>query len=78
VDTKQLDASLAGRAFDLDFLAALPHHADPCGENGEFHTLAVAGPMFGYSVRVRPGEVVARDRFVFADFEADAAPELAS
>jgi diphthamide synthase (EF-2-diphthine--ammonia ligase) len=40
---------------------------DPCGENGEFHTFAWDGPMFGRPVPVRRGEVVARDGFVFAD-----------
>jgi len=70
VDSGRLDAAFAGRAFDLDFLAAPPQGVDPCGENGEFHTLAVAGPMFSTIIQVRPGEITARDGFVFADFEA--------
>jgi diphthamide synthase (EF-2-diphthine--ammonia ligase) len=40
---------------------------DPCGERGEFHTFAYAGPMFQRSVPVRSGEIVERDGFVFAD-----------
>jgi len=68
VDTKQLDASFAGREFDSGFLRDLPAHIDPCGERGEFHTCAYAGPMFAEPVPLEPGEVVARDGFVFADF----------
>ncbi len=67
VDPKQLDAKFAGRPFDAALLAELPPHADPCGEKGEFHTFCHAGPMFAAEVRVRPGEVVCRDGFVFAD-----------
>jgi len=67
VDPKQLDRSFAGRRFDGALLDALPSSVDPCGENGEFHTLVTAGPMFARPLRVRAGEVVERDGFVFAD-----------
>ena len=30
---------------------------DPCGENGEFHTFACAGPMFRAPIPVRPGTI---------------------
>jgi uncharacterized protein (TIGR00290 family) len=67
VDPAKLDRSFAGRRFDAEFLAALPPGVDPCGENGEFHTFACAGPMFREPVPVTVGEVVERDGFVFAD-----------
>lgn len=67
IDPRCLDASFAGRAWDASFLADLPPDVDPCGENGEFHTFVVAGPMLSSDVAVRPGEVVLRDGFVFAD-----------
>ncbi|MGB6691390.1 MAG: ATP-binding protein [Terracidiphilus sp.] len=70
VDTKQLDASFAGREFDLDLLADLPAEIDPCGERGEFHTCVYDGPMFSEPVRIEAGEIVNRDGFVFADFDA--------
>jgi diphthamide synthase (EF-2-diphthine--ammonia ligase) len=53
--------------WDNAFLADLPPGADPCGENGEFHTFVSAGPMFAAPLAVRTGEVVERDGFVFAD-----------
>ena len=54
----------------LDRLAldpALPEGVDPCGENGEFHTLAYDGPMFSRPLGIRVGETVLRDGFVFTD-----------
>ncbi|MBZ0169723.1 MAG: adenine nucleotide alpha hydrolase [Kofleriaceae bacterium] len=67
VDPKRLAPSYAGRLFDGNLLDELPHEVDPCGERGEFHTFAWAGPMFAYPIPVSPGEVVTRDGFVFAD-----------
>jgi uncharacterized protein (TIGR00290 family) len=68
VDTKQLDASFAGREFDEALLRDLPAGADPCGERGEFHTCVYAGPMFKGPIDLSTGEIVHRDGFVFADF----------
>jgi uncharacterized protein (TIGR00290 family) len=67
VDPRVLPASFAGKEFDAELLEALPPGVDPCGENGEFHTFAFDGPMFGHPVPVHLGEVVSRDGFVFAD-----------
>jgi len=72
VDPRKVDRALAGRAFDLALLAALPAEVDPCGENGEFHTFASAGAMFAGAIPVAAGEVVERDGFVFADLFAAA------
>ena len=68
VDPGQLAPSFAGREFDAALLAELPAATDPCGERGEFHTFAYAGPMFRAPVAIEAGEVVERDGFVFADF----------
>jgi uncharacterized protein (TIGR00290 family) len=73
VDTKQLPAAFAGREFDLELLRDLPPSADPCGERGEFHTCAYAGPMFRTPLPISTGEVVTRDGFTFADFTMAAA-----
>jgi uncharacterized protein (TIGR00290 family) len=67
VDPRQLDGAFAGRDFDAALLAELPPGVDPCGERGEFHTFAWAGPMFARPVPVTRGEVVTREGFVFAD-----------
>jgi uncharacterized protein (TIGR00290 family) len=67
VDPRRLPRSFAGRSFDATLLADLPDGVDPCGEAGEFHTFACAGPMFTAPLPVTVGEVVERDGFVFAD-----------
>jgi len=67
VDPRQLERRFAGRRFNAQLLAELPRQVDPCGENGEFHTFACAGPMFSAEVPVTAGEIVERDGFVFAD-----------
>ena len=72
VDPKQVDARFVGCEFDGALLAALPPSVDPCGERGEFHTFAYAGPMFSDRVAIRGGEIVERDGFVFADLLLDA------
>jgi uncharacterized protein (TIGR00290 family) len=67
LDTTQLSMNFAGRLFDHTLLADLPPDIDPCAEKGEFHTCAVAGPMFAHHIPVTVGETVERDRFVFTD-----------
>lgn len=67
VDPRKLDASFAGREFDETLLRELPAEIDPCGENGEFHTCVYEAPVFSAPLSVRGGEVVERDKFVFAD-----------
>ena len=67
VDPRVLDRAFAGRRFDATLLRDLPAGVDPCGERGEFHSFAYAGPMFSAPIAVRPAEVVDRDGFVFCD-----------
>ncbi len=67
VDPAKLPKSFAGREYDLPLLEALPPAIDPCGENGEFHTFVYESPVFTNPLRVRSGEVIERDGFVFAD-----------
>jgi uncharacterized protein (TIGR00290 family) len=67
IDTNFLDPSFAGRAYDSALLRDLPAGVDPCGENGEFHSFAYAGPIFKHPIPYTLGEVVKRDRYVFCD-----------
>ena len=67
VDTEKLPASFAGREFDEELLSDFPPGADPCGERGEFHSCVYAGPMFSAPLEIAGGEIVTRERFVFAD-----------
>jgi uncharacterized protein (TIGR00290 family) len=68
VDSQVLDRRFVGRLIDESFLSDLPSSADPCGENGEFHSFAIAGPIFRNKVDCIKGEIVLRDnRFYFCD-----------
>jgi uncharacterized protein (TIGR00290 family) len=67
VDPRRVPRELSGRAFDQALFSSLPKGADPCGENGEFHTFAWDGPMFTAPIAVQVGDTVERDGFVFTD-----------
>ena len=67
VNPQVIDRRFAGREFDAALLDELPVTVDPCGERGEFHTCAYAGPMFSQPVRIETGITVDRDGFVFTD-----------
>ena len=75
VDPRQLAPSYAGREFS-EIVDELPAGVDPCGERGEFHTFAYAGPMFAHPIDVESGEVVERDGFLFADLRQAASAHL--
>ena len=67
VDPKQISPEFCGRDFDSSLLRDLPPSADPCGENGEFHTFVTDGPIFKRPVPVERGEIVEREGFWFCD-----------
>ena len=56
----KVPAEFAGRWFDAELLADLPQGVDPLGENGEFHTCVIDGPMFSSPVAAKPGKIVQR------------------
>lgn len=67
LDPRQLSASFCGRIFDAGFLKDLPASVDPCGERGEFHSFAYAGPMFSQTIDVEHTQNVEREGFVYGD-----------
>ncbi len=67
VDLKRLPACFAGRQWSRDMLQEFPEGIDPCGENGEIHTIVADGPMFREPIAVRAGEIVERQGFAYAD-----------
>ncbi len=78
IDPAKLDASFAGRDFDLAFVESLPAAVDPCGENGEFHSFVYDAPVFDRPIAVETGEIVERGGFVFADVKPAASASAAS
>jgi uncharacterized protein (TIGR00290 family) len=67
IDSRAIPREFAGREYDLQLLAELPASADPCGENGEFHSFVYAGPFFRHAIAIEPGELHQDGDFVFAD-----------
>jgi uncharacterized protein (TIGR00290 family) len=55
-----LGEDAVGRNIDEEFIRTLPAQVDPCGENGEFHSFAFAGPVFKQPVKFKVGERVYR------------------
>jgi uncharacterized protein (TIGR00290 family) len=68
VDTGLLKGDFVGRDVDEDFLSDFPAQADPCGENGEFHSFVYDGPIFKRAIPFKKGDVVEkRGRFHYCD-----------
>jgi len=67
VDLKKLPVRFAGKKWSRELIAEFPQGCDPCGENGEIHTIVTGGPMFRETIPVRLGEVIERDGFAYAD-----------
>lgn len=68
IEAGKLDPGWLFRQLDE---AALPSFADlgvdPCGENGEYHTLVTDCPAFSGPVAVEPGEHVMRSGYWAVD-----------
>jgi uncharacterized protein (TIGR00290 family) len=60
VNDAYLNEDTLGKNIDLDFIQKLPAEVDPCGENGEYHSFACAGPIFKKSLPIKIGEKVYR------------------
>lgn len=68
VDAQQIEPSCLGSAYDHSFLRQLDPKADPCGENGEFHTFVWLGARMKAAVISTPGETkIHNGRFHFLD-----------
>lgn len=67
-----------GRRIDRSFVAdlkALDPSIDPCGENGEFHTFVLDGPIFKRRLVIEEGEAISRGAVRFLDIKEFAVEE---
>lgn len=55
VSTAFFSENNVGEELDAGFIDQLPAEADPCGENGEFHTFCYQGPLFQKPVLFQKG-----------------------
>jgi len=57
-----------GHRVDRDFMRYLKdRNIDICGENGEYHTLVINGPMFKSSIEINQARVIKRNGYWFLD-----------
>ena len=65
-----VDRTLLGCELDEALVQQLLRTGiDACGENGEFHTVVTAGPLFRQPLRLRLGEQVHRSGYWFQDVD---------
>lgn len=66
VNTSMMPAKYVGKRLTKEIVEELELAGiDACGENGEFHTVAVDGPIFSSRVPVAIGEPVEKGNYVF-------------
>ena len=65
---KFIDQQWIGRCMDRDFMEYLNNrNVDVCGENGEFHTLVIDGPIFNKRIEILEGRTINRNGYWFLD-----------
>jgi len=52
----KLDETYVGRELDRHFVESLPANVDVCGEEGEYHTMTYAGPLYRKEIKCSLGE----------------------
>ena len=66
-----LNKKWLGRKLDKSFLKDIKNlkDVDVCGENGEYHTLVIDGPIFKKRIDISKTEKVLRDGYWFLDIQ---------
>ncbi|MFA0194442.1 ATPase [Vibrio artabrorum] len=70
VDSEALEASYCGQQYTSELVESLPSHVDPCGEDGEFHTLVTSAPCFKGKLKIALENVEQAERFVHQRYRA--------
>lgn len=66
VNTKMMPASYVGNKLTREIVEELERAGiDACGENGEYHTVVVDGPLFSSRVPITIGEPVEHGNYMF-------------
>lgn len=67
VNTTMMPAEFIGRSFSKELIVELESLGiDACGENGEFHTVVVDGPIFSSRVPIKIGHTIVRGDYIFS------------
>lgn len=61
---EKLPREFIGKSFDWDLIEELKKRGVcPCGENGEFHTFVVDGPMFKKRIEITKSQTILKEGF---------------
>ncbi|HDM8235246.1 TPA: adenine nucleotide alpha hydrolase [Vibrio campbellii] len=74
-DGEVLQSEWCGRWYDKALIESFPGHIDPCGENGEFHTLVTSTLSFQGHIELTMLEVEIGERFSHQRYQAKALPK---
>jgi diphthine-ammonia ligase len=60
-----------GRKIDQSFITDIKKlpNIDPCGENGEYHSLVIDGPIFKKRIKITKAEKILRNGYWFYDIQ---------
>lgn len=58
LNTQAIPKDYLGKTLDKGLVGKIAQNADPCGENGEFHTFVYKGPIFQTPVHYRIGSPI--------------------
>jgi uncharacterized protein (TIGR00290 family) len=68
VNSRYMDEKWVGRFVDSSFRDYLKqNNIDPCGENGEYHTVVINGPIFTRRLSLVTGGVISKNEYRLLD-----------
>ncbi|CCN50725.1 putative Adenine nucleotide alpha hydrolase [Vibrio nigripulchritudo MADA3029] len=70
IDGHRLPKALCGKWYNTEFIDNLPEGIDPCGENGEFHTLVTSASCFKGSLSIKAEQIESGERFHHLRYKA--------
>ncbi|MET1255274.1 hypothetical protein [Aliikangiella maris] len=71
VDSSQCNTRYLGQEYTHQFVQSLPENVDPCGENGEFHTLVYDAPFFNAKLGIIKTQQENDGRFFFQRYRLE-------
>ena len=63
VDRNVLSETFCGKVYTDELIQELPNNVDPCGEDGEFHTLVCNSRYFSHPISIQQIEIETAPRF---------------
>jgi len=70
LNSRHMDEKWVGRYVDSAFRDYLKqNNIDPCGENGEYHTVVVNGPLFSRRLLLSTGDVISKNEYRLLDIK---------